>query len=116
MVVRYLAHTQISMTGPRSREGFSNMFAKSVQFTIQSFPNRMTNGVVSYVGFDPLMLLEDLRHDRYCCCMATTMRVCQLPTLECWLKRTALPICKSFLVLVIDFVTTRERSLYCLDG
>jgi hypothetical protein len=48
--------------------------------------------------------------------MATTMRACQLPTLECWLKRTALPICKSFLVLVIDFVTTRERSLYCLDG
>jgi hypothetical protein len=116
MVVHYLAHTQILMTGPRSHEDFLNTSVKSEQFIIRSFPNRTTSGVVSCAGFDPLMLPEDLRHDRYCCCMATTMRVCQLPTLEFWLKRTALPTCKLFLVLATGFVTTLEQLLSCLDG
>jgi hypothetical protein len=116
MVVRYLAHTQILMTGPRSHEDFSNTSVKSEQFIIRSFPNRTTNGVVSYVGFDPQMLLEDLHRDRYCCCMATTMRAYRRLILEFSPRHTGQQICKLFLVLATDFVTTLEQSQFCSDG
>ena len=116
MVVHCLGHTRILMTGPHSREDFSNTSAKLGRFIIRSFQKHMTSGVVSYAGFDQQMLPEDLHHDRCCCCMATTTRVCRQQILEFLLKRTAQPICKLSLVPVTDFVTTQERSQFCLDG
>jgi hypothetical protein len=62
------------------------------------------------------MLLEDLHRDRYCFCMATTMRVCRQQILEFSLKRMGQQICKLFPAPVTDFVTTLEQSQFCLDG